>query len=268
MTFRRLLGVILLAISTSVGIVAPAVAAPYGPHTGDATVSKTRVVQGHFVRVSGDGFCPNAAVHVTVSQGGDTYITKTIHANRRGVASTSVRLTELGLNHLKLTGCYAVAGANNGTQVLSATVRVVPHSTSLHVSDHTVNKGDRVDVSGSGFCNNTGVQVLVYDDGERYQAKMITSDQQGKAATSTKLTRAGRTTITFQGCHEGGGDVLESASVRVRNQRSFRASPMAYAGDLAGSLSPARSAMAGGGLLLALFGVAQVMFARRHRSSW
>ena len=53
----------------------------------------------------------------------------------------------------------------------------------------------------------------------------------------------------------------------VRNAHSFRSSPVAYTGDLAGSLSPARSAMAGGGLLVVLFGHAQVMFARRYRSS-
>ena len=53
----------------------------------------------------------------------------------------------------------------------------------------------------------------------------------------------------------------------VRNAHSFRSSPVAYTGDLAGTLSPARRAMACGGLLLVLFGAAQIMFARRHRSS-
>ena len=141
MPLRRLLGVILLVAAGSMGLVGPAAAAPYGPHTGDATVSKTRVVQDHFVQLSGDGFCANAKVRVTVSQGGDTYITKTIHADSSGVASIGVRLTEIGLNHLKLTGCYAVPGANNGTQVLSAEVRVVPHSSSLRVSDHSGQQG-------------------------------------------------------------------------------------------------------------------------------
>ena len=124
-----------------------------------------------------------------------------------------------------------------------------------------------MDVSGSGFCKNTEVLVRVYDDGHQYQAKSIQSDRHGKAATSIRLTRAGRTTITFQGCRRAGGDLLESATVRVRNAHSFNSSPMAYAGDLAGSLSPGRFALGGGGLLLVLFGAAQVMFARRHRSS-
>lgn len=263
MPLPRLLGVILLVTAGSIGVVGPAVAAPYGPHTGAATVSHTRIVQDHSVQVSGDGFCARASVHVTVSQGGDTYISKTIHAHASGVAATSVTLTELGVNHLKLTGCWT----GGGNQVLSAEVNVVPHSGPLHVSDKTVNKGDRVTVTGWGFCKNTKVLVRVYDDGNRYQAKAIHADRHGKAETSVKLTRAGHTTITFQGCRKAGGDVLKSASVRVRNHHSFRSSPVAYAGDLAGNVSPARASLLGGGLLLVLFGAAQVMFARRHRSS-
>ena len=103
----RLLSVFLLAVATSVGMVAPAVAAPYGPHTGSATVSKTRVVQGNSVVVRGDQFCAGDPVLLTVTQNRNTYIRRTIHANSSGVASTRVTLTRLGLNHLKLTGCYA-----------------------------------------------------------------------------------------------------------------------------------------------------------------
>jgi hypothetical protein len=266
MKARRLLGVILLALFTSVGLVGPAVAAAYGPHTGSATVSKTRVVQGSTVRVSGAHFCPNAAVTVTVTQNRHTYINRTIHANGSGVASTTVRLTRLGLNHLKLSGCYAVTGANNGHQDLSAAVQVVPHGGKLHVSDHTVNKGDTVSVSGTRFCRNAHVKVRVYDDGRRYQAKMIRANSSGKAATKIKLTRKGRTTITFQACRKPGGTALKSATVKVRKGHSFRSSPAAYMGDLAGSVQPTSYALAGGSLLL-LVGTTQLMLARRRRSS-
>jgi hypothetical protein len=265
MKTRRLLGVILLAVFTSVGLVAPAVAAPYGPHTGSATVSKTRVVQGSTVRVSGAHFCANKLVRVTVTQNRNTYINRTFRANGSGVASTTVRLTRLGTNHLKLSGCYA--GPNsNGHQDLSAAVQVVPHGGSLHVSDNTVNKGDTVSVSGKGFCPRANVKVRVYDDGHRYQAKMIKANGNGKAATTVKLTRKGRTTITFQACRKGGGDVLKSATVKVRKGNSFRSSPAAYMGDLAGSVQPTSYALAGGSLLL-LLGTTQLMLARRRRSS-
>jgi hypothetical protein len=262
---RRLLGVMLLAVFTSFGLVAPAVAASYGPHTGSATVSKTRVVQGNTVRVSGAHFCANTAVKVTVTRNHDTYISRTIHANGSGVASTTVRLIRLGTNHIKLSGCYA-GPDSNGHQNLSATVEVVPHGGSLHVSDRTVNMGDTVSVSGTGFCAHASVKVRVYDDGRRYQAKMIKANSHGKAATSVKLTRKGRTTITFQACRKAGGNALKSATVKVRKGHSFRSSPSAYMGDLARSVQPASYAVAGGSLLL-LLGTTQLMLARRRRSS-
>jgi hypothetical protein len=262
MPLRRLLGVILLVAASSMGVIGPAVAAPYGPHTGDATVNKTRVVQDSFVQLSGDGFCANADVAVAVSQGGDTYISRHVHADGAHVAATSVRLTQLGLNHLKLTGCFSAGG----TQSLLAEVNVVAHAKAGHVNDKTVNKGDRVTVSSSGFCRNAKVFVRVFDDGNRYQAKSIHASRHGNATTSVKLTRAGNSTITLQGCRKSGGDQLVSVSVRVRNVHSFRSAPVAYAGEFAGSLSPARSALGGGGLLLLLFGAAQLMVARRHRS--
>lgn len=266
MKFRRLVGVILLAAATSVGLVAPAVAAPYGPHTGSATVSKTRVVQGHLVTVSGDHFCHGAAVKVTVTENRNTYRSKTIHANSHEVASTTVKLTHLGLNHLKLVGCYAVSGPNNRKQELTAAVNVVPHGGKLHVSDHKVNKGDTVSVSGKRFCKNANVKVRVYDDGHRYQAKMIKANSSGRAATTVKLTRKGHTTITFQACRKAGGNALKSATVKVRKHHSFLSSPAAYLGDKARSAQSAAFVVAGGALLL-LFGAAQLMFARRRRSS-
>jgi hypothetical protein len=262
MNLSRLLGVILLAVATSVGLVAPAVATPYGPHPGDATVSDTRVVQGDSVHVSGDGFCPGAVVQVTVSQGSHTYITTTIHADGGGVASASVTLTEIGRNRIRLTGCFP----DGGTQVLAAEVQVLPHRASLHASDHQASVGDTVKVWARGFCRHAKVKVRVYDDGRRYQDKTIRAGSQGKAATSVKLTHAGRTTITFQGCRKAGGEALTSTTVKVRNGHGFRSSPAAYVGDMAASIQPGAYALAGGGLML-LFGAAQVMFARRRRSS-
>ena len=123
-----------------------------------------------------------------------------------------------------------------------------------------------MDVWGNGFCRSANVKVRVYDDGHRYQAKMIKANRKGKASTSIKLKRAGRSTITFQGCAKGGGEVLKSTTVKVRKAHSFRSSPMAYAGDMAGSVSPAGYALGGGALVL-LFGAAQLMIARRRRSS-
>jgi hypothetical protein len=265
MPVRRLLGIILLATATSVSLVAPAAAAPYGPHAGSATVSKTTVVQGSAVTVRGDAFCSGAAVTVTVTQNGDTYIRKTIHAGSAGGVATSVTLSHLGLNHLKLSGCYA-GGGGPTTQNLTAAVQVVPHGGKVHVSDHTVNKGDTVTVSAKGFCKKASVKVRVYDDGHRYQAKLIKANKHGKATTSVKLTRKGRTTITLEGCRKAGGTQLKSVTVKVRKAQSFSGSSAAYLGGLAGNAKPASFVVAGGALLL-LFGAGQLMFARRRRSS-
>jgi len=265
MSLRRLLGVTFLAIATSVSLVAPAAAAPYGPHTDSATVSTTRIVQGQSVTVSGDLFCPGTAVAVTVKQSNRTYISKTIHANSGGVASTTVILTRVGLNHITLSGCYS-GGGGPTTQVLTAAVHVVPHGGKVHVSDHKVNKGDTVKVSAKGFCKKAKVKVRVYDDGHRYQAKMIKANKHGKAATSVKLTRKGRTTITLEGCRKAGGTQVKSVTVKVRKAHSFSSSPAAYLGDIAGKPQPAALVVAGGALLL-LLGAGQLMFARRRRSS-
>jgi hypothetical protein len=91
-TILTALGIVLLVIGTSIGLVGPAVAAPYGPHTGSATVSATRVHQGDDVRVSGESFCPSALVQVRVNG----RALKTIRATAAGVASTRVVLTRLG----------------------------------------------------------------------------------------------------------------------------------------------------------------------------
>jgi hypothetical protein len=259
------MGIVLVCGALGLGVTSPAVAGPYGPHTGDATVSKTRVVQGQTVRVGGDSFCPNTPVKVTVAQGGDTYIRKTIQSDRHGDASTTVRLTEVGRDTITLSGCYD----RGGRQVLSATVRVVPHhGHKLRVSDSSVNKGDRVQVSGTNFCDNSRVNVKVYDDGRLYKENTIRADRRGDAETSIRLTRAGETTITFTGCDEEGGRLIESATVRVRDRHSFRSAPVAYAGEMAGRVPPAGYAGTGLALVLLLaFGANHLMFARRRRSS-
>jgi len=266
MRARRLLGIILLAIATSVALVAPAAASPYGPHNGSATVSKNRVVQGSTVRVSGDGFCAGASVHLTVKQNGKTLVSRTLTATSAGVAASNVRLNVVGLNHFTLTGCYRVHGANNGTQVLTAAVTVVPHGGRLHVNHTTVHKGDTVTVSGKGFCKNASIKVRVYDDGTRYQAKKIRANSTGHASTSVKLTRKGTTTITFQGCRKAGGDALKSVTVRVKKSQNFAGGAAAFAGDITGKASTAGLVVAGGALML-LFGLGQLMFVRRRRSS-
>jgi hypothetical protein len=262
MHLRRILGVLLLVAGTSLGLVGPAVAAPYGPHTGSATVSATRVVQGHEVRLRGDGFCPDALVNLTVQQGAHV-ATRTIRANHAGSVAESVRLTVLGSNTLQLQGCFPPAPSE---QLLSAKVVVVPHTGAARVSDHKVSKGHRVTVSTAGFCRNAKVRVRIFDDGRIYNSKSIHATRSGAARTTVSLTRVGRATITLTGCNKHGGTLVRTAHVRVVNARSFRASTAAYAGDVAGSISPLGVAAAGGGLL-ALFVMAQVTFARRRRSS-
>jgi hypothetical protein len=263
MPFRRLLGVLLLVVGTSLGLIGPAVAAPYGPNTGSATVSRTKVVQGHEVTVRGNGFCAASVVTITVKKGSHIVSTQVTQASRAGSASDSVRLTVLGRNTLELRGCFK-AGVRD--QVLAASVVVVPHTGAARVSDDKVSRGDRVTVRAVGFCRNAKVRVRVMDDGRIYDSKSIHATRSGAARTSVALTRAGRATITLSGCSKSGGTLISTAHVKVVNGKSFRASSSAYAGDVAGRFSPVGLFAVGGGLLV-FFITAQVMIARRRRSS-
>lgn len=213
MSLRRTLGITLLATATSVALVGTASAAPYGPHTGSASVSRTRVVQDQSVTVSGDGFCASTAVKVRVTQGSKRLISRTITSSSSGVARTTQRLTKLGSNLITLSGCFPAGG----TQVLSARVNVVPHSGALRADDHKVDRGDRVKVRAAGFCRSSAVLVRVYDDGHRYQSRTIRADRRGAASTSVQLTRSGRSMISLQGCRSKGGTALMTTEVTVRN---------------------------------------------------
>jgi hypothetical protein len=242
--------------------VGPAVAAPYGPHTGAAAVSRTKAVQGQSVTVSGDGFCADSVVSVTVAKGSHVLARASVTASHTGAASSSVTLTTLGRTTLTLRGCFQ-PGVRD--QVLTASVVVVPHSGAAQVSEDRVAKGDRVRVSANGFCRRATVRVNVADDGRGYQTKRIRANRSGAATTTIALTRVGRSTITLAGCRKGGGTLVKTVSVRVAKGSSLRASTAAYAGDVAGRVSPVGFAAVAG--VLALFGAAQLTFVRRRRSS-
>lgn len=261
MAARRLLSLTVLVLATSVALVGPVAADPYGPSTGSATVSKTVVKQGQYVRVSGDDFCPNSLVRFTVRAGGDRYIDKTVFSDADGDVSDRLQLTGLGDNKIRLSGCYS----NGGRQVLTATVRVIPHQGKAKVDDDKVNKGDRVTVSGGGFCARTDVTVTVSDDGTRYQQKTVEAGRGGQAERTVRLTRAGDTRITLDGCSARGFTQSLTASVKVRSAKTFRGSPAAYAQDVATQVPVTAYAVAGAGLLALFVGV-QVAVTRRRRA--
>ena len=148
MKFRPFLGTVAALAMTALvglGMASPALATGYGPESGSAKVSKTRVQAGGFVTVSGDRFCAGTRVILTVSRSGKVYITKTLRANSRGKVSTRVKLTKSGTNTIKLTGRQ---GDCTGSRVLNARVRVLG-------SSHGANAG----VSGSALPGTGGVNL-------------------------------------------------------------------------------------------------------------
>ncbi|MGH3990257.1 MAG: hypothetical protein ACRDV1_15065 [Actinomycetes bacterium] len=242
MPVRRLLAALAVIAVSSVGLVAaPAVAGPYGPHTGSLTVSKTSIKQGESVRASGDRFCSNARVTVTVTEDGSTYIRKTIRAGSAGRASTTLRLTHLGSNIIKFSGCRK----GGGTQVLSAKVRVSPYYGSAYVNDSRVNQGQSVKVWAYKFCRNASVKVTTYDDGRAYKSKTIRANGDGKATTWVKMSRAGQAMIAMSGCHRGGGTQVKKVNVWVRASGTTGSGNATVGGSSTGTGSDNASAGSG-----------------------
>jgi hypothetical protein len=123
MQLRTFLGTVAALAVTAVvglGLASPALAS-YGPESDSATVSATSVSNGGTVTVSGDGFCPGSRVTVTVSQGGQVYITQTVRASSSGKVSLPLTLTQSGSNSVTLTGQQSDC---TGTRVLGIKVSV------------------------------------------------------------------------------------------------------------------------------------------------
>jgi hypothetical protein len=259
MPARRLLSLLVMFLAASFAFVGPAAASdPYGPHSGAAQVNKTVVVQGGNVTFTGDGFCPNASVTVSVSADGYPVVTRHVSADADGDVSIRLTLSKLGTNTLRFSGCRAAGG----TQTLVARVRVIPHQGAAKVSDDRVDKNDMVTVSGLGFCRRSDVVVRVFDDGHRYRRFTIQSDSNGRAATSVRLTRSGISELTLVGCRRAGGTQELSTSVKVRSTTSFHASPAARVVATASPMTVGAAAA----LLLALV-LGQLVMFRNSRSS-
>ena len=123
MQLRTFLGTVAALAVTAVvglGLASPALAT-YGPESGSATVSANSVGNGGTVTVGGNGFCPGSRVTVTVSQGGQVYITQNVRASNSGRVSLSVTLTQSGSNSVTLTGQQSDC---TGTRVLGVKVTV------------------------------------------------------------------------------------------------------------------------------------------------
>ena len=114
------LAALALAALACLGLATPATAA-YGPQTGSAAVSATTVDSGGTVTVRGGGFAPGATVTVTVSQGGDVYLTQRVTADENGQVSVTLTLTEVGSNTVTLRGRQA---DGTGSRVLGVKVGV------------------------------------------------------------------------------------------------------------------------------------------------
>lgn len=250
MSVRRFVGTLLLVAATSVGLVAPASADPYGPKPGSLRVSQTVVTQGERVTASGDGFCAYAGVRVSLTAG-RTESTYRIGADSRGVATTRLRLTKLGTNVIEMRGCWE----GGGRQTLAAKVRVLPHQARGEVSRSTVHKGGKVTISARGFCRRTPVMARVFDDGVEYLDIKLRSNRHGRVTTTVRLNRVGTARITLQGCRARGGTQAYSDTVTVRRPaRSFSSAPAALVHGAASRLTPV-GAGALGLLLVAVLGL-------------
>jgi hypothetical protein len=266
MALRRLVGVFMLAVLTSAGLVGNAVADTYGPKPGTITVSSTVVTQGGSVKVRADGFCPETAAKLTVTVSGSRYRSSFLTgSNGRGIIYATVKLTETGSNKIQLSGCRA----GGGGLVLAARVRVVPHEArNGKVDDHDVRKGDKVSISSEGYCRRSKVLVRVLDDGREYKRIQVRSDTAGKAAVRVRLTRVGTTTLVMSGCRATGGKQAYSERVTVRKAKnfSFSASPTAFVDQVTSGPGAAAYGVLAGGLVL-LFAGGQLLVGRRRRTA-
>jgi hypothetical protein len=149
MQLRTLLGTVAAVSMTALaalGVASPALADTYGPQTDSAQVSASSVSPGGSVTVSGDDFLAGSIVGMTVSQGGNVYLSDTKRASggggaafgNPGTASFTVKLTRAGTNTIQLVGKQA---DGTGTRVLSVKVNV------------------RGGVAGSGSTSNSGTAL-------------------------------------------------------------------------------------------------------------
>lgn len=131
MPVQRLLAIVAVALTASLGLAGPALAEsdPYAPAPGEATASATTVTQGGTVTVSGKCFKPGTPVTVTVRQGGRLLQRHQINANSAGKASITLTLTKVGTNTVRLFGKRSAA-CGGGTQVLGVKIQVRPAAAS------------------------------------------------------------------------------------------------------------------------------------------
>ena len=136
MQLRTLLGTVAALSMTALaglGVASPALAGSYGPETDSAQVSASTVEPGDTVTVSGSDFLAGSIVSMTVSQGGDVYLSDNKRASGGGGAafgrsavspgtvSFTVTPTQAGTNTIQLIGKQA---DGTGTRVLSVKVSV------------------------------------------------------------------------------------------------------------------------------------------------
>lgn len=125
MTRKRFAALALFLLTLVIGFTIPA-AAQYPPTEGDLQVSATVVSAGQPVTVSGDGFCPNTGVSITLtrSPSGTPLVIGNFTTDAQGKFSGSVTIpstTSPGSYTLKATGTSTGCSV---TRVLSANLRV------------------------------------------------------------------------------------------------------------------------------------------------
>lgn len=125
MTRKRLAAIALLMLTMALGLTVPA-AAQYPPTSGDLQVSATVVSAGQSITVSGQSYCPNTAVSITLtrSPSGTPEPVGSFTTDSQGNFSGSVTIpstTSPGSFTLKASGTSTNCSS---TRVLSANLRV------------------------------------------------------------------------------------------------------------------------------------------------
>jgi hypothetical protein len=115
-----------------------------------------------------------------------------------------------------LSALLLVVGISVGLVGPAAADPYGPATGSASVSRTEVKQGQVVNVRGDGFCPGSTATVTVTADGDRYIRKEIIANRKGIASTRLSLTRLGQNVIELEGCRQGGGRQVLSATVRVK----------------------------------------------------
>lgn len=148
-----------------------------------------------------------------------------------------------------------------------------PTAAALTVSDTTVNPGQAVTVSGSGYANRARVTIIF--ESTPVELGTATTDDAGRFSTQVRIpsdATPGAHTIRATGLGPDGRPVIRSAGVTVLGATTSggpvsRSGPAARSGGLARTGSDNSISLTQAGAVLILAGAGLVAVVRRRRAS-